>query len=322
MNYLEIKTPTEVLTLSPIAYGSNHFGWLTDFETAEKLLDCYFALGGNLLDTARCAEYHRSEEFIGKYFSKHPQRRKKVYICTKWGNPIFNEEHTDVARFRFSRTDFEADLKESLRLLQTDYIDIHLLHKYSPELDVEEIIEMMNESIKDGRVKHIGVSNWPVEAIQKANAYAQKRGLQPFEFSEVSHSLYIGATEGWGEVERIHVLQPEEIAQYQKMGITVLCFSAQGGGFFFKNFDKPLNEVTDKKGKPENIARLARVKALCREKNLTPQQVVFGFINGQDFNAISIITSKSTAHLADTLPAADTVLTKQDIQFLLGKENI
>lgn len=322
MKYLEFKTPTENLKLSRIAYGSNHFGWLTDYENAEKLLDCYLALGGNLLDTARCAEYHRSEEFIGAYFRKHPERRKDVYICTKWGNPVFNKEHTGVERFRFSKADFEADLAESLRLLQTACIDIHLLHKYSPDLDVTAIIEMMNEPVKDGRVRHIGVSNWPVEAIQKANDHAEKHGLQKFEFSEVSHSLYVGGTEGWGEVEMIHVLQRSEIAQYQKMGITVLCFSAQAGGFFFKNHGKPSEEVIDKRNKPENIERLKRVNALCQARNLTPQQVVFGFISGQDCNAISIITSKSTAHLTDALQAADTILTKQDVSYLLGEETL
>ena len=319
MLYSQVQPPTERMRLSRIAYGSNHFGWLTDYEKAEKLLDCYLSLGGNLLDTARCAEYHRSEEFIGKYLRRHPERRKDVYICTKWGNPIFNKEHTGVERFRFSREDFESDLAESLRLLQTDYIDIHLLHKYSPDLDVEAIIEMMNEPIKDGRVKHIGVSNWPVEAIAKANAYAEERGLQKFEFSEVSYSLYVGGTEGWGEVEMIHVLQQSEIARYREMGIIVLCFSAQAGGFFFKNFEKPIDQVVDKKNKPENIRRLQRLNTLCREKNLTPQQVVFGFISGQDCNAISIITSKSTDHLTDALKASDTILTQQDIQYLLEK---
>ena len=322
MNYLAFETPTEKLHLSRIAYGSNHFGWLTDYENAEKLLDCYLELGGNLLDTARCAEYHRSEEFIGAYFRKHPERRKDVYICTKWGNPIFNKEHTGVERFRFSKTDLESDLEESLRLLQTDYIDIHLLHKYSPKLDVTAIIEMMNEPVKDGRVKHIGVSNWPVEAIEKANAYAQVHGLQKFEFSEVSHSLYVGGTEGWGEVEMVHVLRQQEIPRYQKMGVAVLCFSAQGGGFFFKNHGKPMGEVVDKRNKPENIQRLKRVNALCKARNLTPQQIVFGFISGQDFDAISVITSKSTAHLTDALQAADTVLTRQDIGYILCEEEL
>ena len=90
MKYIEIQTATETLRLSRIAYGSHHFGWLTSEENAEKLLDRYLELGGNLFDTARCAEYHRSEEFIGKYFQKYPEKRKNVYICTKWGNPIFN----------------------------------------------------------------------------------------------------------------------------------------------------------------------------------------------------------------------------------------
>ena len=319
MKYVEIQTATETLRLSRIAYGSHHFGWLTSEENAEKLLDRYLELGGNLFDTARCAEYHRSEEFIGKYFQKYPEKRKNVYICTKWGNPIFNEEHTGVARFRFTKEDFENDLTESLRLLQMDYVDIHLLHKYSPDLDVEAIIEMMNEPVKDGRVKHIGVSNWPVEAIKKANDYAQKHGLQKFEFSEISHSLYVGGTEGWGEVEMIHVLKPHEIAEYKKMGMPVFCFTSQGGGFFFKNFDLPIDQVVDKKNKPENIQRLIRLRQLCKEKNLTAQQVVLGFFAAQDFTAIPIITTKSTDHMAHALAAGDVDLTKEDISLLLGE---
>ena len=319
MKYFEIQTATDTMHLSRIAYGSHHFGWLTDWQNAEKLLDCYIENGGNLLDTARCAEYHRSEEFIGEFFHRHPEKRKNAYICTKWGNPVFNTEHTGVERFRFTREDFESDLKESLRLLQMDYVDIHLLHKYSPDLDVTAIIEMMNEPVKDGRVRHIGVSNWPVEAIQKANAYAEKQGLRKFEFSEISHSLYVGGTEGWGEVEMIHVLKPHEIAEYKKMGIPVLCFTSQGGGFFFKNFHTPIEEVVDKKNKPENIRRLKRLRSLCEKKNLSPQQGVLGFFSGHDFPAIPIITTKSTDHMTDALSAGDVDLTKEDIAFLIGE---
>lgn len=319
MKYIEVKTATETMRLSRIAYGSHHFGWLTDYDNAQKLLNCYVENGGNLLDTARCAEYHKSEEFIGKFLQAHPGVREKVYICTKWGNPIFNKEHTGVERFRFSREDFEADLKESLRLLQTNYIDIYLLHKYIPDLDVEAIIEMMNEPVKDGRVRHIGVSNWPVEAIQKANAYAEKMGLRKFEFSEISHSLYVGGTEGWGEVELVHVLQEQEMEAYKKMGITVLCFTSQGGGFFFKNFHTPIAQVVDKKKKPENMQRLMRLRVLCEKKNLSPQQAVLGFFSGHDFSAIPIITTKSTEHMVDALQAGNVVLSKEDVLYLLGK---
>lgn len=320
MNYFEIQTVRGIMHLSRIAYGSHHFGWLTDYENAEKLLSCYIENGGNLLDTARCAEYHKSEAFIGQFLKDRPGLREKVYICTKWGNPIFNKEHTGVERFRFTAEDFHSDFEESLRLLQTDYIDIYLLHKYSPSLSPESIIELMNEPVRDGRVRHIGVSNWPVEAIQKANAHAEKMGLQKFEFSEISHSLYVGGTEGWGEVEMIHVLKEEEIAAYKEMGITLLCFTAQGGGFFFKNFHTPIDQVVDKKNKPENIQRLKRVRSLCEKKNLTPQQVVLGFFSGHDVPAIPIITTKSTDHMTNALTAGNISLTKEDVLYLLGKD--
>ena len=137
--------------------------------------------------------------------------REKVCICTKWDNPIFNTEHTNVERFRFSRENFEGDLAESLRILQTDYIDIYLMHKYSPDLDVHAV---------------------------------------------------------------------------------------------------------DKKNKPENIQRLKRVRVLCEEKNLTPQQVVLGFFSGHDVPAIPIITTKSTDHMTDALTARNISLTKEDVLFL------
>ena len=307
------------MRLSRMVYGTHLFGKRTDYEQTEKLLNCYLDAGGNILDTAHCAEYGRSEEFIGQYLARHPERRKDMYICTKWGNPIFNEDHTGVARFRFSCEDFQRDLTESLQLLQTDYIDIYLLHKYHPDLDVQAIIEMMNEPVKDGRAKHIGVSNWPVEAIAKANAYAEKKGLQKFEFSEISYSLYVGGTEGWGEVEMIHVLQDQEIPLYKELGITVFCFSAQAAGFFFKNFNIPIENVVDKRNKPENIARLKRLRDLCQKKGLSPQQALYGFYAGQDFAAIPAGTSTDPAHLATAINDTGVTLSKEEIQYLLGQ---
>lgn len=320
MRYIEVQTATETMKFSPLILGTHMFGMNgATYEDAEKLLDCYIDAGGNVLDTARCAEYFRSEEFIGEYFKRHPEKRDKIYVCTKWGNPQFNAEHTQIERLRFTPEDFRADMAESLRLLQMDCVDIYLLHKYHPSIDPVAILKLMNEAVAEGHARHIGVSNWPVEAVQQANAYAEAHGLRKFEFNEIAHSLYVGGTEGWGDLEMAYVHKEHEMAEYQKMNMTVFCFTSQGGGFFYRNFDLPIEEAVDKRGKPENIERLRRVKMLCEKKNLIPQQVVLGYFSAQECTTIPAATTRRPEHLKPMVEAASTQLTREEVLFLEGK---
>lgn len=196
------------------------------------------ANGGNVIDTARCYGENvtnpppESEHCIGSWLQSSGIR-DKIVLITKGGNPEYkNGEHI---RNRITAEDIEADITKSLEALKTDYIDIYFFHKDDPTVEPGAAIEILNQYVKSGVVKHIGASNWTAERIKAANKYAKKHGLAEFEYSEIAFSLKDRVTKGWGEKELAHEMDFEDYQYYSESGMPVIGFGAQAYGFFYGN---------------------------------------------------------------------------------------
>src|SRR4029077_3981281 len=100
-------------------------------------------------------------------------------------------------RSRLSADCVNADLEESLRRLQTDYIDVYMLHRDDTTLPVSQIMENLNEHVRSGKVRALGASNWTVERIKSANAYAGEKGLTPSKVGSHHFSLPVPVSEPW-----------------------------------------------------------------------------------------------------------------------------
>ena len=126
--------------------------------------------GVNILDTA--IGYGGSEVSIGKWMSARNNRKDNILI-TKGCHPGPEGK-------RVTPKDLADDLFRSLERLETDYIDIYLLHRDDLDLPVDPIVDALNEHFAAGRIKSFGGSNWTHQRIQEANDYAAKNGLEPF----------------------------------------------------------------------------------------------------------------------------------------------
>ena len=126
-----------------------------------------------------------SEEVIGRYMQERGNREQLV-ILTKGAHP-------DQTGPRVNKKAIQADLSDSLMKLGTDYIDLYALHRDDPSVSVGEIIEVLNEHVRSGVVRAIGVSNWSWQRIKEANEYAAANGLVGFSFS--SPNLKLGQSE-------------------------------------------------------------------------------------------------------------------------------
>ena len=178
------------LEVAPLAFGGNVFGWTANEQTSFQLLDAFVAAGFNLIDTAdiysRFAPGNRggeSETIIGKWL-KQGSRRDKVIIATKVGLEMGPEQKG------LSKAYILGAAEDSLRRLQTDYIDLYQSHKDDPDTPLEETLEAYAQLMKEGKVRAIGASNYSAERLSEALAVSKAHDLPRYETLQPEYNLY------------------------------------------------------------------------------------------------------------------------------------
>jgi aryl-alcohol dehydrogenase-like predicted oxidoreductase len=178
------------LEVAPLAFGGNVFGWTIDEQTSFKLLDAFTDSGFNLIDTAdvysRWAEGNtggESETIIGNWL-KRTRRREQVIIATKVGMDM------GEGRKGLSKAHILRSVDESLKRLQTDYIDLYQSHQDDEETPIEETLETYAQLIKQGKVKAIGASNFSAERLAQALKLSEEKGLPRYESLQPLYNLY------------------------------------------------------------------------------------------------------------------------------------
>ncbi len=176
------------LEIAPLVFGGNVFGWTVDDEMGFRLLDSFIAAGFNAIDTAdvysRWVPGHtggESETFLGKWLKRNGNR-EKVIIATKVGIEMRGRKGLSRARI------FEA-VEESLRRLQTDYIDLYQSHTDDQEAPLEETLGAYAELIRQGKVRAIGASNYKANRLAAALEISKKNGLPRYESLQPNYSL-------------------------------------------------------------------------------------------------------------------------------------
>ena len=149
----------ETLKLSKIILGTAVFGTKIPKETAFEMMDTYFAHGGRVLDTARVYSdwlpngHGASERTIGEWIQER-NCRKDIILSTKGAHPSFSDMH----RSRMTAEEIYVDLNESLKTLQTDYVDIYYLHRDDENIPVSEIMDILDPLVKSGKIRMLGAS--------------------------------------------------------------------------------------------------------------------------------------------------------------------
>jgi aryl-alcohol dehydrogenase-like predicted oxidoreductase len=178
------------LKIAPLAFGGNVFGWTIDEQTSFQLLDAFVAGGMNLIDTADVYSKWvpgnkggESETIIGNWMNKRNNRRS-VIIATKVGGDM-GQGKKDVSRKHI----LEA-VENSLKRLQTDYIDLYQTHWDDDTTPVEETLEAYSQLIKEGKVRWIGASNISLERLKASLAASDQNGYPRYETLQPLYNLY------------------------------------------------------------------------------------------------------------------------------------
>lgn len=279
------------------------------------LLDELWEMGLNMYDCA--AGY--GEPGIGEYLTLRKRHRDAV-IMTKCAHP--NQYRKRVTAF-----DMEADLHDSLARLNTDYIDIYLLHRDDPDVPVSIIVETLNRFHREGKIGAFGGSNWTVERIREANTFAEDNGLLPFTVSSPHYGLAHQVADPWGGGCKT-LTGPENVEGrkwYIENDMPVFAYSSLARGFFSgvfrSNEPQKAEEYLDmfaKKGYfyPENMKRLARAEQLAEKYGCNVANIAISWMLHQELKVIPIMSGTKAEHYAQALKAAEIPLTEEEVKWL------
>jgi aryl-alcohol dehydrogenase-like predicted oxidoreductase len=204
----------------------------------------------------------------------------------------------------------ESDITESLERLGMDVIDLYYLHRDDTRVPVDEIMETLNAEVQKGRIRYLGASNWSVQRIASANAYAKGRGLEPFCCSQVQWSL---AEPTWtiDQDPTLRYITQVEATWHQTTGLPVVSYTSTAGGYFAGRGQDEGDFATE-----ENAQRLARAEKLARKKNCTPTQIALAYLINHDFPVYPCFGTTNPDHLEEILGAEPIELDDGEIRYL------
>lgn len=302
---------------SNICFGTTFIGSEINRDYSYKLLNSYYSMGGNFIDTANVYadwlpfEKSVSEKTIGKWIQEK-KIRDKIVLATKGA-------HCDVKTpdvFRLSRKEIFNDVNDSLKNLRTDYIDLYWLHRDDSKKPIEEIMETLNILVKEGKIRYFGCSNWITNRIQKAQSFANRNNLMGFSANQMMWNLaYIDEKK---LKDRTLVVMNHGMKNYHyKTKITAIPFSSQANGVFHKmefgKFEAWEESVKSIYNSEINFRRFNKIKILSKRTGLSISQIVLAYLLSQPFNVIPIIGCRTTEQLMDSLTASDINLNYEQI---------
>jgi len=178
------------LQFAPIVFGGNVFGWTADEAMSHRLLDAFVDAGYSFVDTAdvysRWAPGHKggeSEAVIGSWLRKDPAKRRKVQIATKCGMDMPNVGQG------LSRAHIKRSVDAALKRLNTDSIDLFQSHRDDKDTPIDETLSTYDELIKEGKILHIGASNYEAPRLAEAAKVAKDKGLPAYVSLQPHYNL-------------------------------------------------------------------------------------------------------------------------------------
>ncbi len=304
------------IPLSKIVFGcENPLMVQGKYFRSRMLLDAAFEQGIHVYDTARV--YGQSERVLGKWINQR-KIRDKVVVISKGCHPN--------PAMRITAEALREDLEESLRQLDTSYIDIYLLHRDSLETDISAILIELNRYQSEGKIKVFGVSNWTSERIQYANECAAKMGLNGFAASSPNFGVAIQKGDPWKGGVSISGNE-KEIAWYSQNCMPVFAYSCLGRGLF----SGKIRSGTIKRDKEkidqyaiqgywceENIQRLERVEVVAKKKGATVAQIAMAYVINSEMNAFPIVRLSTKKRIQEAAGACNINISEGERKWIEG----
>lgn len=217
------------LKVSELCLGTMQFGWTADEPTSFAVLDRYVESGGNFIDTADIyttwsdlSYGGKTEEIIGRWL-KARKNRDDLVIATKVRGEMWKGPNGEG----LSRQHIMRAVEDSLRRLQIEAIDLYQCHWADMDTPIEETLRVLDDLVRQGKVRYIGASNYPAWRLMEAIACSEQNGLARFECYQPEYSLMVR----WK-------FEPEAMKVCKHYGLGVIPYSPLAGGFLSGKYTK------------------------------------------------------------------------------------
>ncbi|WP_296145094.1 aldo/keto reductase [uncultured Flavobacterium sp.] len=274
------------------------YGKPTEKQEAIQLIKAAYEQGITFFDTAECYGPFANEELLGEALKSF---RKDIVIATKFGfQDGDSSKGLDSSPVRIRKV-----VDESLKRLQTDYIDLLYQHRVDPNVPIEDVAGTVKDLIQEGKVKHFGLSEAGAQTIRKANA------VQPVTALQSEYSLF------YREPEK------EIIPTLEELGIAFVPFSPLGKGFltgaitettqFEKNDFRNIVPRFSEENRKANQALVDLLKSIASQKKATPAQIALAWLLAQKPWIAPIPGTTKQNRLKENIGGASVLLTNDDL---------
>jgi aryl-alcohol dehydrogenase-like predicted oxidoreductase len=295
------------VSVSKLCLGAMMFGaWgNTDHDDSIRIIHRALDAGINSIDTADMYSQGESEVIVGKALAGG--KRDDVVLATK----VWGQMGDDPNRRGVSRRWIMQEVENSLRRLNTDWIDLYQIHRYEPDVDLDETLGALTDLVQQGKVRYIGSSTFPASAIVEARWTARDRRLQRYVTEQPPYSMLARGVEA------------DVLPTCAKYGMGVIPWSPLSGGWLSgrwrKDADSPaptsaarqrLTERYDL-SLPANQRKLEAADALAQlaeEADISLIEMAIAFVLNHPAVTAAIIGPRTMEQLESQLPAADVVL--------------
>ena len=321
------------LCLGAMTFGEE-WGWGASKEECHKIFNAYVDAGGNFIDTANKYTEGTSEKYIGEFIASD---RDRFVLATKYTS---NTRRGDPNAGGNHRKNMIQSLEASLKRLNTDYIDLYLVHAWDPLTPIEEMMRALDDMVRAGKILYIGVSDAPAWIVSQANTLANLKGWTEFTGLQIEYSL----------IERTPERELLPMADALNIGVTA--WSPLGGGVLTGKYNKSnkeeekqqrntssssptvvaqegnsrlevQNEFANRVLNDRNMLIAQEVSKIAKEIGCSAAQVALNWVRQQNIMSpagknkiIPIIGARKETQIKDNLACLEFELTSEQMQRL------